>query len=165
MDIVATSRGNGLTALRKEKNTKLMVFPGGKIRDMAQAAVNTLSSLPPFQSTNTVYLFSGLPDTTQMLKKKFHMNSRKRFYEEVIVNSTAKNIHTHVLKIIKAAEKSIKKRKRHPHLLNNMPYEHQNLEQTQIIPPPHITPEPLHKIWPYAISSWRSYHPHQRIHP
>ena len=106
--IVATSRGNGLTALRKEKNTKLMVFPGGKIRDMAQAAVNTLCSLPPSQSTNTVYFVSGLPDTTLKLKKKFHMNGRNRFYEEVIINSTAKNIHTHVLKIIKAAEKSIK---------------------------------------------------------
>ena len=52
--IVATSRGNGLTSLKKEKNTKLMVFPGGKLRDMAQAAVNTLSSFPPSQSTNTV---------------------------------------------------------------------------------------------------------------
>ena len=92
--IVATSRGNGLTALRKEKNTKLMVFPGGKIRDMAQAAVNTLSPLPPSQSTNTVYFVSGLPDTTLMLKKKFHMNGRKRFYEEVIINSTRKK-HPH----------------------------------------------------------------------
>ena len=88
--IVATSRGNGLTVLRKEKNTKLMVFPGGKIRDMAQAAVNTLSSLPASQSTNTVYSVSGLPDTTLKLKMKLHMKGRKRFYEEVIINSTAK---------------------------------------------------------------------------
>ena len=109
MDIImATSKGNGLTALRKEKNTKLMVFPGGKIRDMARAAVNTLYSLPPSQSTNTVYFVSGLPNTTIKLKKEFHKNGRKRFYEEVIINSTAKNIHTPVLKIIKAAEKSIK---------------------------------------------------------
>ena len=106
--IVATSRGNGLTSLRKEKNTKLMVFRGGKLRDMAQAAVNTLSSFPPSQSTNTVYFVSGLPDTTLKLKKKFHMNGRKRFYEEVIINSTAKNIHRNILKIIKAADKSIK---------------------------------------------------------
>ena len=78
--IVAISRGNGRTALRKEKK-QLMVFRGGKIRDMAQAAVNTLSSLPPSQSTNTVYFFN-LPDTTLKLKKNSIWTAAKYFMKK-----------------------------------------------------------------------------------
>ena len=98
------------------------------------------SSLPPSQSTNTVYFVSGLPDTTLKLKKKFHMNGRKRFYEEVI-NSTAKNFHTHVLKIIKAAEKSIKNANAIPIFSTICPMSIRTWNR-QIIPPPHIIPEP-----------------------
>ena len=57
----AACRGNGLTALEQEKNIKLTVFPGGKFRDMTKACVNTVSSLPPTQTSQNSLHFLACP--------------------------------------------------------------------------------------------------------
>lgn len=71
--IVATSRGVGLADRLADINTKVYVHPGGKLSEMTDKIVKSLTP-PGSPSTKThIYFVSGIPDiTTRIQEHPYH---------------------------------------------------------------------------------------------
>ena len=102
--IVCSSRGSCLLPLNRRPDTKVIVVPGGKIKDLTDIAIKELGRTTI--SPKFVYFIAGLPDTTTKLNENYWMNGRWCRYEEVIF----RNSEDIVIKIIdKAAQDIIEK--------------------------------------------------------
>lgn len=78
--VVATSRGAGLQGRINDPNTKVHVYPGGKLRDMTESTLKSITSTGSYSSTKHIYFIAGIPDITKRIRE--YKNYQEIIYTE-----------------------------------------------------------------------------------